>query len=72
MTMYQIVEHDKKLNKTYMMGFDTEAELSSFLNGRQEMSEDKNYSIVAWKVNNEGYGYIDLERIWNRMGLKVA
>lgn len=72
MTMYQIVEHDKNRHETYMMGFETETELSNHLHGKEAMAEYKKYSIVAWKIRNDGTGYIDLEKYWNRYNAKVA
>lgn len=72
MKMYQIVENISGKRETYIIGFETEKELSNYLNGKQLCINEKKDSIVAWKVNSDGYGYIDLERIWKLYGKKTA
>ena len=42
----------------------TEAELTEWLNGKHIWINEKKDSIAVWKVNADGFGYIDLERIW--------
>lgn len=64
MKMYQIVEQGRGLNESYMLGFDSDAELGRYLHGKETMSEIKNYSIVAWSVRDDGAGYVDVERYW--------
>ena len=72
MKIYQIIEQGKGIRENYTMGFETEAELSSYLKGKQEMigfipglGGDKSYSIVAWELNDPAQ-YVDMEKIWNR------
>lgn len=72
MTMYQVVEHISGKNETYMIGFKTEAELTHFLNGKSNWINEKKDSIVAWRVNADGTGYIDLERIRKLYSRKTA
>lgn len=72
MMMYQVVEHVSGKNETYMIGFETEKEMSNWLNGKRLWINEKKDSIVAWQINEEGRGWIDLERIWKLYGKKVA
>lgn len=71
MKLYQIVEQGKGIRETYTMGFETEKELSKYLNGKQEMigyvpglGGDKTYSIVAWYIGEHGEAYINIEKYW--------
>lgn len=63
MTLYQIVEIKGRKHETYVLGFETEQELTHFLNGKRAMEDESRYSVVAWKFTRE-YGYIYLERYW--------
>ena len=72
MTNYQVVEHINGKNETYLIGFETEAELTYWLNGKRNWINERKDSIVAWKLGPCGEGYIDLERIWKRQSLKIA
>lgn len=78
MKMFQVVEVGKGIRETYTM-MKTDEEMASYLKGKREMigyipglGGDTSYSIVAWYVDNEGHGYIDLDRIWRLYGSKVA
>lgn len=72
MTMYQVAEYINGKCETYMIGFETEKELTSYLNGKRNWINEKKDRIVAWKVNADGFGYIDLERIWKLYSRKSA
>lgn len=72
MTMYQVAEHINGKSETYTIGFETEKEMSSWLNGKRLWINEKRDSIVAWKLGTCGEGYVDLERIWKLYSLKVA
>lgn len=69
MKMYQVMEQGEGIRDTYMMGFETEEELTNWLEAKKGWHGNK-YSIVAWRVNSEGFGWIDLEKIWNLYGKK--
>ena len=60
MKMYQIVERNGKRKETYMIGFDSDSDLSNWISGRIS-SHGPSYSIVAWSLTADGYGYINLE-----------
>lgn len=66
MKMYEIMEQNGRKMTTSIQGFETEKELTAWLNGKRAMEDEKKYSIVAWIITSEGHGYIDLETIWNR------
>lgn len=72
MTMYQVVEHIGGKNETYMVGFETEKEMSNWLNGKRIWINEKKDSIVAWKISPEGFGWVDLESIWKLYSKKAA
>lgn len=72
MKMYKIVEHINGKSETYMIGFETEKELSSWLNGKRLWINEKKDSIVAWAINADGNGYINLEKFWNLYAKKAA
>lgn len=65
MKMYQVVERSGKKKETYMIGFNSDAELSYYIQGK-ENNHGSNYSIVAWSITSDGYGYINLEKYWNK------
>ena len=62
MTIYQVSEIRGKRKASYMMGFETERELAAWLNGKRAFENERTYSVTAWAVNAEGYGYVNLER----------
>lgn len=70
--MYQVMENVGGKRETYMLGFETEKELTSYLNGKRNWINEKKDSIVAWSVNAAGYGYVDLDRVWKLNGTKIA
>ena len=72
MKMYQVVEQGKGIRETYMMGFESEAELTHWLNGKRSMQDENKYSIVAWSMTADGHGWVDLERIWKLYSRKAA
>ena len=72
MTNYQVVERINGKNETYLIGFETEKELTYWLNGKRLWINERKDSIVAWKLGTCGEGYIDLDRIWKLYSLKVA
>lgn len=72
MKMYQVVEHIGGKNSTYMIGFETEKELTAWLTGKRKWIDEKKESIVAWNVREDGAGYIDLESIWKLYSKKAA
>ena len=65
MRMYQVVESKGRKRETYMMGFSTNAEMTSWLNGKRSMEDENKYSIVAWDVTNRNEAYINLNKYWN-------
>ena len=71
MPMYQVVESVNGKHETYMIGFETEAELTKYLNGKRIWINEKKDSVMAWKVNADGTGYIDLERLWKLYSRKA-
>lgn len=78
MKRFQVVETGKGIRKTYILIM-TEEQMTNKLKGLNEMNGyvegiggDKNYSAVAWTIDENGYGYIDLERIWMLYGTKIA
>lgn len=64
MKLYQIVERNGRKQETYVMGFETEAELTRWLRGKEAMQDERTYTILAWSIGSEGQGYIDLEKYW--------
>ena len=73
MKMYQVMEIGKGIRETYMMGFETDADLTYWLNGKEAWhDDDKTYSIVAWSLTAEGFGWVDLETIWKLYSRKAA
>lgn len=77
MKMYQVVEQNSKMKHTFPMGFESDKEMSEWLNGMSNwhgyvegVGGDRSYSIVAWEVGKDGHGYVDLDKIWELYGDK--
>lgn len=77
MTIYQVVEQNSKMKRTYTMGFESEKMLTEWLNSMQNwygyiegMGGDRSYSIVAWELGKDAHNHVDMERIWNLYGDK--
>lgn len=61
MKMYQVAEIKGKHMAAYMIGFQTEQGMTAWLNGKRAFENERTYSITAWELNAEGYGYVALE-----------
>jgi len=62
MKIYQVAEIKGKHKETYMMGFETDAEMSRWLDGKRAFEDERKYSITAWSLTSEGFGYINLRK----------
>lgn len=63
MRMYQIVEHRNSKHYTWMMAFNTDVEMTHWMNGYDAMHRDehKNYGLSAWSID-QPKAYIDFKR----------
>ena len=62
MKLYQVVEINGKHKESYPMSFESDAALTRWLEGKKAIEDERKYSINAWSISSDGYGYIDMSR----------